>query len=161
MQISTVLHYNRTEVVDLPNNSEILRELIRILVRNLGILEKTETSCCGVTVSQCHAIVEVGRKKEISLNELAELLGLDKSTMSRTINNLVEEGLVSREIHSGDRRYVTIELTDIGQDVFKTIEDSMEKYYSGILDTIPEDKRSQIIESLQLLVEAVKANKSC
>lgn len=32
--------------------SNYLCELIRILVRNLGILEKSDTSCCGVTISQ-------------------------------------------------------------------------------------------------------------
>jgi hypothetical protein len=41
--------------------SKYLRELIRVLVRNLGILEKSDASCCGVTISQCHAIVEIGR----------------------------------------------------------------------------------------------------
>ena len=103
--------------------SHYLRELIRILVRNLGILEKGEATCCGTTVSQCHAIVEIGRINEITLNELAILLGLDKSTMSRTINNLVDSGLVIRELHAEDRRYVTIKLTDEGTAVFKSIEE--------------------------------------
>lgn len=138
-----------------------LRELLRILVRDLGVLEKSDASCCGTTIAQCHAIVEIGRGSQISLNELAELLGLDKSTMSRTINNLVEEGLVIREIHPEDRRYITIELTDKGKGVFKTIEKSMELYYQSIFKTIPEDKREQVLESLQLLTEAVKQNKCC
>jgi DNA-binding MarR family transcriptional regulator len=146
-------------VIKLLNNSESLRELLRVLVRNLGILEKTEFSCCDITVSQCHAIVEIGRKREISLNNLAHILGLDKSTMSRTINNLVEDNLVTRETHSGDRRYITITLTDQGQKMFNDIEASMSEYYSSILNTIPEEKRNQVLESLELLVEAVKENK--
>lgn len=138
-----------------------LRELIRILVRNLGILEKSEATCCGTTISQCHAIVEIGRAKQISLNELADLLGLDKSTMSRTINNLVEDNLVIRETHAEDRRYVTIELTENGQEVYKSIENSMGIYYKRILESIPEDKREQVLESLKLLTDAVKENKCC
>ena len=82
--------------------SNYLRELIRILVRNLGILEKGDSVCCGVTISQCHAIVEIGRAQKISLNRLAEILTLDKSTMSRTINNLVENDFVIRELHPDD-----------------------------------------------------------
>lgn len=141
--------------------SHYLRELIRILVRNLGILEKSEATCCGTTVSQCHAIVEIGRTNEITLNELAVLLGLDKSTMSRTINNLVDSGQVIRELHAGDRRYVTIKLTDEGTEVFKSIEGSMEQYYKSIFSSIPEEKREQVFESLQLIVDAVKQNKCC
>ncbi len=141
--------------------SHFLRELIRVLVRNLGILEKSEATCCGTTVSQCHAIVEIGRANEISLNELAELLSLDKSTMSRTINNLVESDLAVRELHPEDRRYVTIKLTDEGMKVFKNIESSMEQYYKSIFSSIPEEKREQVLESLQLIIAAAKKNKCC
>jgi DNA-binding MarR family transcriptional regulator len=141
--------------------SKYLRELIRVLVRNLGILEKSDASCCGVTISQCHAIVEIGRSGEVSLNELAELLALDKSTMSRTINNLVEDGLVIRELDPEDRRYVKIKLTDKGIKVFKNIEESMDQYYKAIFNSVPEEKREQVLDSLKLLIEAVNKNKCC
>nr|WP_294489244.1 MarR family transcriptional regulator [uncultured Anaerosporobacter sp.] len=139
--------------------SEYLRELLRILVRNLGILEKSDASCCGVTIAQCHAIVEIGRIKKISLIELADLLGLDKSTMSRTINNLVEAGLVKRDIDTENRRYISIQLTDQGIEVFESIENSMYRYYSDIFKSIPEDKRNQVLDSLEILVKSVKENK--
>lgn len=139
--------------------SEYLRELLRILVRNLGILEKSDVSCCGVTIAQCHAIVEIGRIKKISLIELADLLGLDKSTMSRTINNLVEAGLVKRDIDAENRRYISIQLTDQGIEVFVSIENSMYRYYSDIFKSIPEDKRNQVLDSLEILVKSVQENK--
>lgn len=141
--------------------SQNLRELMRILVRNLGALEKSDASCCGVTLTQCHAIVEIGRKERLSLVELAETLGLDKSTMSRTINNLVESDLVSRDLDADNRRYVIIQLTEKGRRVFETIEQSMDGYYKSIFADIPEDKRAQVLESLQLLIDAVKGNKCC
>jgi DNA-binding MarR family transcriptional regulator len=141
--------------------SHYLRELIRILVRNLGILEKSDASCCGTTITQCHAVVEIGRAKEISLNELSDILAVDKSTMSRTINNLTESNLSVREMHSEDRRYIKIKLTDSGEKVYKNIEDSMETYYKSIFSSIPEEKREQVLESLKLLTEAVKNNKCC
>ena len=138
--------------------SDSLRELLRILVRNLGILEKSDASCCGVTIAQCHAIVEIGRIKRTSLIELADLLGLDKSTMSRTINNLVTYGLVKRETDSENRRYISIELTEKGTEVFKEIEDSMQEYYARIFQAIPQDKRMQVLESLEILVKSIKEN---
>jgi len=141
--------------------SDYLHELIRVLVRNLGILEKSDASCCGVTISQCHAIVEIGRSGEVSLSELAELLALDKSTMSRTINNLVEDGLVIRELDPEDRRYVKIKLTDKGIKIFKDIEESMDRYYKSIFNSVPEEKREQVLDSLKLLIEAVNKNKCC
>lgn len=144
-----------------PIRSENLRELIRVLVRNLGLLEKTDASCCGVTIAQCHAIVEIGRKRRMSLVDLADMLGLDKSTMSRTVNSLVSSGLVSRDLDNENRRYITIQLTEYGMTVFRRIEESMGKYYRSILSSIPADKRDQVLESLRLLTAAVKGNECC
>jgi DNA-binding MarR family transcriptional regulator len=142
-------------------NAQKLRGMIKTLVRNLGILEKGEASCCGITLGQCHAIVEIGSAHSISLNDLAELLHLDNSTMSRTVNNLVNQDLAEREIDPNDRRYIKIKLTDQGKEAFQSIEESMNEYFQSILESIPNEKREQVIESLFLLANAVKNNKCC
>jgi DNA-binding MarR family transcriptional regulator len=143
------------------NNIQQLRELVKTLVRNLGILEKSEASCCGITLGQCHAIVEIGSRKTISLNELAEVLNLDNSTMSRTVNNLVNQNLAEREIDPNDRRYVKIKLTKEGESSFQSIEESMTQYFETVLTSIADEKRDQVIESLQLLVKAINNRKCC
>jgi len=137
-----------------------LREIIRILERKLGVIED-EIFCCGITMAQCHALVEIGRAKNISLNELACLLNLENSTMSRTVNNLVESGYVKREIDPVDRRYVAISLTERGISLFNSIEEGMNQYFNQVYSLIPEDKREQVIESLYLLVDAIKESESC
>jgi DNA-binding MarR family transcriptional regulator len=147
--------------VETRNNADVLREIVRVLERKLGVLDDLQSSCCGMTFSQCHALVEIGRAQSISLNDLADLLGLDKSTMSRTINNLVENDLVAREIDSEDRRYITIQLTPKGRQSFQEIETGMGAYFSQIYQSIPEAKREQVIESLQLLALAMSENDCC
>lgn len=156
-QLHDIMFFEVTDMIN--QGSGMLRELIRILVRDLGILEKSDASCCGISLAQCHAIVEIGRKETISLVDLSGLLGLDKSTMSRTINNLVESDFVIRESDRKNRRYVIIQLTEKGRSVFKDIEESMETYYRDIFNTIPESKREQVLESLALLKEAVESNR--
>lgn len=141
--------------------SNTLRELIRILIRRLGILEKSDASCCGFSLTQCHAIVEIGRKGKINLNDLADLLGVDKSTMSRTINNLVDSDLAVRELDYNDRRYVVIQLTETGKRLFKNTETNMQQYFFNVLQRIQESKREQVLESLALLVEAVNDGGCC
>jgi len=147
--------------MDNVNEIKKLREIIRYIVRSLGILEKSEASCCGTTLSQCHAIVEIGRAGEISLNELAEILNLDNSTASRTVNNLVNQNLAEREIDPEDRRFLRIRLTDEGKRIFKTIEENMDIYFKNVYESIPAEKRSQVVESLEILLQALKENKCC
>lgn len=132
-----------------------LREALRVLVRKLGILEKSEAACCQLSLTQCHSITEVGRAGEMSLGALAELLQLEKSTLSRTVNQLVDNGLLVREADSGDRRYVAITLSEAGEKIYEQNEESMLTYYGGVLEKIPADKRGQVLESLVLLNEAL------
>ncbi|KKM10361.1 MarR family transcriptional regulator [Clostridiales bacterium PH28_bin88] len=136
-------------------------EATRNIVKKLGLSEKTVASCCGITFAQCYAIASIGRAEEISLNELAETLNLDNSTMSRTISNLVNDHLVERNINPEDRRYVTIRLTEPGYEAFKKIEGGMELYFQAVLGLIPEDKHEQVVESLTYLSEAMNKIVCC
>jgi len=153
--------------MDPNNNADALREVIRLLERKLGLLDDLQSACCGVTFAQCHAIVEIGRanaragERSISLNDLAEILELDKSTMSRTINNLVNSDLAVREIDPNDRRYLNIKLTEKGRQSFREIEAGMERYFTRIYQAIPADKREQVIESLSILLQALNENDCC
>lgn len=51
----------------------------------------------------------------ISQKELASRAGLDKSTLVRLIDLLVEKSLVERRVDAGDRRTRRIYLTEIGR----------------------------------------------
>ncbi len=136
-------------------DSKTLRETVRLLERRFGMLDEGGTSCCGVTFSQCHALVEIGRAGEISLNDLAALLNLDKSTTSRTISALVGKGLATRESSPGDRRYVSIRLTESGSGKFAAIEAKMDDYYDRVYLSLPDDRKGQVIESLSLLLRSL------
>jgi len=138
-----------------------LRESIRILERKLGILDESEMACCGLTMAQCHALVEVGRAERISLVDLAGTIGLDTSTMSRTVNNLVTKKMAKRELDPADRRYVTIQLTPEGSRYFREIETGMDAYYQKIYSCIAESDRQNVLKSLSLLLSAMEESSCC
>ncbi|KYO65528.1 MarR family winged helix-turn-helix transcriptional regulator [Thermovenabulum gondwanense] len=137
------------------------RDIVKYIVRSLGIYEKSEAYCCGTTLAQCNAIIEIGRAKEISLIDLADILNLDTSTASRTVNNLVSQNLVVREEDPEDRRYLKIKLTKEGEKIYKTVEESMDIFFKKVYESIPADKREQVMESLGILLNALKENKCC
>ena len=141
--------------------SKKLRETIRLLERKLGMLDDLQSSCCGITFGQCHAIVEIGRVGTLSLNDLADILELDKSTMSRTTKNLVNDGLVFRNLDTGDRRFVRIGLTPSGQKIYEEIEEMMKLYFDKVFGFLPENKREQVLESLDLLLNALGEHECC
>jgi len=143
------------------NQAQLLRENLRILVRKLGVLDRGEASCCGITLSQSYTIVEIGRAGSMSVNLLTEILGVDKSTVSKSIDKLVNNGIMVRDTDPQDRRSVILRLGDTGQSVFDGIEKRSTAYFEEVLADIPDDKREQIIESLQYLVQALKGPRCC
>ena len=135
-----------------------LRELVRRLERETGALNDYQMACCGITMAQCYALVEIGRSNGISLVELSQELGLENSTLSRTVNHLVNAQMVNREADPSNRRYITISLTEDGQKIFDGIETCMNLYYKQILRKIPEEKQTQVLESMQILIDAFAAS---
>ncbi|WP_110111798.1 MarR family winged helix-turn-helix transcriptional regulator [Bacillus sp. CGMCC 1.16541] len=142
------------------NESHQLRQMLQLLIRRFGLLEKEGAQCCGVTLVQSHILFEVGRTHAPSLNELSASLGLDNSTLSRHIQGLVERHFVNRVQSPTDRRYVTITLTDEGKQYEAEIASQMNDYIQEILSNVPRDKQGQVIESIDLLLEAMQ-NSSC
>ncbi|TYQ12764.1 UNVERIFIED_CONTAM: DNA-binding MarR family transcriptional regulator [Acetivibrio alkalicellulosi] len=138
-----------------------MKDLVKVIIKNSGIIEKNEALFCGVNETQCQAIFEIGRAKRISLKELSEILLLDKMTMSRTIEYLAKNGIIVRSMKQEDRRYATIVLTKRGEEIFKRMEKRVENYYDRVISSIPDNKKDQVTESLGIFMKALDKNKCC
>jgi len=133
-----------------------LREKLRLMEREMNDPFGRDAGCCGLTLAQCHTLLEVGYREEVSLVELAASFGLDTSTLSRMIQGLVVLGLVSRLTNEKDRRYVTISLTEEGRKLFDKIETMFNDYFARVLELIPSKKKDAVIESIGLFSDAVR-----
>ncbi|MBD0382064.1 MarR family winged helix-turn-helix transcriptional regulator [Paenibacillus sedimenti] len=138
-----------------------MREMLQLLVRKFGLLQKDGAQCCGISVIQSHIIYELMKHPKIALNDLAQILFTDTSTISRQIQQLVELKMVLRTPDPKDRRYVVLSLTPNGEEQHQAISKTMEDYVQGILQLIPEDKRDQVIESLGYLSQAMNQRENC
>jgi DNA-binding MarR family transcriptional regulator len=139
---------------------KLLREMVKQLELDMSWRMKEEVGCCGITLAQCQILTELGKTNEVCIVDLAEVIGIDSSTLSRTANRMVEAGFVDRITNCSDRRYVSLTLTDKGQNLFQHIEDKSNCFYAKVLEQIPENKREQVIESFNLFTEALKACKN-
>ena len=154
MQLIDVIFIHK--VGDNMNQVKMFRENTRRLEMNLGNVNNSDCCCCGISNTQCFVLVEIGRKANISVKELSEILRLDKSGISRMVEELVQKGFVDRVSSKEDRRYVVLNLTDTGIERFNKIENDMNQKFKNILERIPRDKRNQVIEALQLYNTALE-----
>ena len=130
------------------------REYTRQLECHLVNINNTNCCCCGISKTQCFLVVEIGRKPGISVKELADILHVDKSGVSRSVEELVQMGFVERRPSKEDRRFVTLSLLPKGHERFEIIEHDMYLKFKEVLKQIPHDKQEQVIEALKLYNEA-------
>ena len=84
------------------------------LVRVYQFRDRTSICCHGVSVTQCYALEAVVQRRSITMNELAALLWLDKSTTSRVVDGLEAAGHLRRVPNPSDGRSVLLEATGSG-----------------------------------------------
>lgn len=130
------------------------REYTRQLECHLGNINSADCCCCSVNKTQYFLIVEIGRKPGISVKELADILRIDKSGVSRLVEDLVRKEFVERKPSAEDRRFVTLNLLPKGQERFGKIEHDMYYRFKEVLEQIPEDKQEQVVEALKIYNEA-------
>jgi DNA-binding MarR family transcriptional regulator len=131
-------------------------EKLRVLMRESYDVFDDQHNCCDLTYSQCHTLIEIGARGDVSLVELATSLGLDTSTMSRTIQGLVVLGLVTRTANEKDRRYINISLSKAGRKAYETIGRLYFDFMVRVFDRIPASQHGIALEGIGLFADAMK-----
>ena len=138
------------------NKQEVrgFRQILRSFERELNARNQSGC-CCGVTLTQCHCLMELDKQDNITLNELASRLNLDKSTVSRTVETLVTNELADRLIPKTNRRTTLIKLTDRGKQVCHTINTGNDLYFRKVLSAIPDELRPSFLRGFEAMVQAM------
>ena len=79
-----------------------------------------------------------------TMNELAQLLELDKSSITGLVDRAERRNLVARVRSGTDRRTVCVELTDQGQALASLVERRFQADVAGLLDGLMPAERSAL-----------------
>lgn len=128
------------------------------LVRSLGLL-RPDTTPCGqpMSITEAHAIDELHRAGPATQQRLAAALRLQKSTVSRLVDQLEQAGVVARHANPNDRRSVLVSLTDVGATRAARLDEARRDLFSGLLSRLTPDERDTVVAGLTRLKEAADA----
>ena len=136
--------------------SRKFRETLGLAYQRVNALQRDEKRCFGVSLSRCVTLETLLREGPLPVRELASRLGLDASTVTRSIDGLVREGLVRRtRDERRDRRRVFVALSARGRALARKLEHCADTYSDEILARIPRERREDVLFALGVLVEAV------
>jgi DNA-binding MarR family transcriptional regulator len=133
----------------------LVQQLVNKIAKNNQAYEDACVAFFGVTTSQGGTILNIPLDNTLKMNELSNIIGVENSTMTRMIDQLVDKELVVRQIGVRDRRQVQIGLTAAGSKLHKELKGALDKFYQDSLDRIPEQERPAIIKSLETVNAAI------
>jgi len=113
--------------------------------------------CCrGITMAQCHVLLEIEELQAATTNQLAINLKLDKSTLSRTVKSLVKLKLVDRSENPVDQRYKILILTTAGETLCATINSENDELYEKVFWKLPPESKKPILDHFSELLRAME-----
>lgn len=124
------------------------RVLVGVAARSLA--EHDES----VTITQFRTLVVLEGQPDLSLNGLAERLGVNASTAMRMINRLLATDLVVRRENPDDRREIRLSLTAAGRDIVETVTRRRRAEINRIVRAMPADHRTELIAALHAFAQA-------
>ncbi len=85
------------------------------------------------------------RQDECTATQLAEILPVDASRISRVVTKLVDSGLLRRRRLRNDRRIVMLRLTDAGNELTSQIDRRLKVYDAKLTEGVTEDEMSGFV----------------
>jgi MarR family transcriptional regulator for hemolysin len=98
-------------------------------------------------------VLATARTGEYTQKELAERIGLDKTTMVVTVDELEEKGLAERKPSSADRRARVIVVTRTGERTVAEGQKIIDRIQCDVLESLPTKERKLFLEALGSLVQ--------
>lgn len=91
--------------------------------RTLRLLAETHERL-GISAPEFGIMVILSEHNDVSSRDIKKTTGMDKATITRALDRLIEKGLISRTRSNKDSRLIKLKLTAKGKRVFVQIEES-------------------------------------
>jgi MarR family transcriptional regulator, transcriptional regulator for hemolysin len=137
-----------TDVVQAP--PALASDLCWLLSRTSHVLMTELTAALqDVGISpRAHAVLTTALTGELTQSEIARLVGLDKTTMVVTVDELEAAGLAERRPSSSDRRARVIAVTDAGRRKVKQADKVLDRVRDDVLGVLAPDERQVFLGAL-------------
>jgi len=105
----------------------------------------------GITQSIGYLLINIDEKEGTTVSQVAALLGLKSTSLSRMLSQLEKMGLIYRESNQGDKRSVKVYLTELGREKRRMARRVVKEFNGYLNDHISEKDKNYLINLLKKL----------
>nr|WP_201723032.1 MarR family transcriptional regulator [Caulobacter sp. X] len=106
----------------------------------------------GLSFPKWVAMISLRRFGDLSMTRLAKLAATDRTTLTRSIDSLIADGLVRREASPADRRIVVIGLTETGRALLEKIRAEIRPLNHDVCANLTPEEQAAMTRALQKML---------
>jgi MarR family transcriptional regulator for hemolysin len=139
---------------ELPREPQPLAANLGWLLSQASHVLKTELTAAledlGVS-PRAHHVLKTAMGGEYTQTELARIVGVDKTTMVVTLDELEGAGLAERRPSATDRRARVVAVTKAGEDKVRQAEEIAARIQADVVEALPAAERQALYSGLRRL----------
>jgi DNA-binding MarR family transcriptional regulator len=105
------------------------------------------------------ALLSIDREEGTPSTAISSRMGMEATSLTRTLKTLEEKGLIIRKKNPNDGRGVLIYLTDFGKKMRAQSKETVLKFNETIRQNIPEEKLQNFIEVADIINDLIAEKK--
>ncbi|MEJ2905919.1 MarR family winged helix-turn-helix transcriptional regulator [Pedobacter panaciterrae] len=137
---------------------ETIDYFLKVVWQNMANTYNQIASGFGITQAIGYVLINID-KEGTAVSQLAGLLGVKATSLSRMLNNMEELGLIYRETSAGDKRSVKVYLTDFGREKRQLAKGVVISFNEYLNENLNSHEKNNLILSLQKLNKLTLAYK--
>ncbi|GAB4226000.1 MAG: bifunctional helix-turn-helix transcriptional regulator/GNAT family N-acetyltransferase [Chlamydiales bacterium] len=141
--------------MQLSQKVESVRSSAKMVIRELGLLSDTYKKF-DITVSESHLLQEIYQTPYLSVGDLAIILNLDKSTISRIVAKMVKKNYILQISDGSDRRKSLLCMTKQGYALVEEVNLIAHKQVEKALTLLTQEEQSIVKKGIELYAEALR-----
>lgn len=139
----------------------IERATLDNLIFEQGFQKKIAVKCKELSKNQPVVIKIIGIEGEIMPSTIGKYTGMEKSSLTRMVDDLEKKGIVYRKTDPEDRRKVLVSLTDKGLNYYSYLNKITAEMADEILQFVDQKDVEDYLESLETIVKILRKIDTC
>ncbi len=113
----------------------------------------------NVTTTQYTVLVAAAEREGLSQQDIINVTGIDRSTVSQVVQLLIRKGLLKRRRTRHDARAYAISVTEAGRRILNTSEPIIERIEEALIEALPAARARTFVSNLRTIVAALEPGK--
>jgi DNA-binding MarR family transcriptional regulator len=108
-----------------------------------------------INKTQTNILMLINENNEKSMSEISLMTGLEKSSFTRSVDYLEQNGFITRNSSGKDRRIIKLSLTNKGIKAAKLIKHDFDIYLGSLISSFSKKEKDEFFQSLTTISQYI------